>query len=152
MKFKGTGILRYDPYRGNMKRNTGWWLVLNTDPEIVRYYAKQVVMNPVAFGETRIELINPSWGSHVSIVRGEEPRDSLKHLWKKYDGKKIEFEYSYIVRRSGDTTPGCPIDHFWFLTVWCDQFNDIRRELGLKAYDDVKKEPFRYHLTIGRLR
>lgn len=152
MKFKSTGIIRYDPYRGNMKSNTDWWIVIATDADLVNYYAKQVVDNPVAFGETRIDLVAPSWGSHISIVRGEKPRDGLKHLWKKYDGEKVEFEYSHIVRRSGDTTPGFHIDHFWFVDIWCDKLNEIRRELGLKAYDTVKKAPFKYHLTIGRLR
>lgn len=150
MKFKSTGILRYNPYRGTMKGNTDWWLVVNTDAELVSYYAQQVINNPTAFGETHIDLIAPSWGSHISVIRGEEPRNSLKHLWKKYDGEKIEFEYSHIIRRGGGS--GFHIDHFWFVDVWCDKLNKFRRELGLKAYDTVKQEPFHYHLTIGRLR
>lgn len=150
MRFKSTGVLRYDPYRGSMKNNTDWWLIVNTDPEMVRYYAQQIVDNPVAFGETHIDLTAPSWGSHISVVRGEEPRDSLKHLWKKHDGEKVEFEYSHIVRRSGDTTPGFRPDQFWFLDVWCDQLNEIRRNLGLKARHDDGR-PFHYHLTVGRI-
>lgn len=149
--FKSTGILRYDPHRGTMKANTDWWMVMDTDPELARYYAAQVVANPVAFGETHIDLIAPSWGSHISVVRGEKPRDSLKHLWKKYNGEKIEFEYEINIRRSGDATPGFVLEHFWFINVWCDKLNEIRRELGLKTrYDDGR--PFHYHLTVGRIR
>ena len=151
MRLKGTGTLRYDPYRGDMKSNTDWWLIVDTDPEIVRYYAQQVMANPAAFGETKIVLLKPSWGSHISVVRGEEPRGNFKKLWKKYGSEKIKFEYSHVVRRSGDTTPSFHLDHFWFVDVWCDRLNEIRSELGLKAhYDDGR--PFHHHLTVGRIR
>lgn len=151
MKFKGTGILRYDPYRWDMKGNTDWWLVLNTDPEIVRYYAKQVVDNPTVFDETYIDLINPSWGSHISVVRGEQPRGKLTKLWKKYNGDKIEFEYSHIVRRSGDTTSGFLANQFWFIEVWCDRLHKIRSELGLPI-QSREGRPYTYHITVGRTR
>ena len=151
MRLTSTGTLRYDPYRGDMKSNTAWWLIVDTDPEIVRYYAQQVMANPAAFGETKIDLINPSWGSHISVVRGETPRSDLKKFWKKYSGEKVEFEYSHIVRRAGDTTPGHLKDYFWFVDVWCDRLNEIRSELGLKTYYDDGR-PFNNHLTVGRTR
>lgn len=150
MLFKSKGTLRYDPKRTGMKSNTKWWLVVETDPGIVFYYNHWVRNNPVFFDETRIDLKAPSWGSHISVVRGETVRPELRHLWRKYDGEQIEFEYSHAVRRSGDTTPGQRPENFFFVEVHCDRLHEIRRELGLRTYDTVRKRHFSYHITVGR--
>ena len=42
--------------------------------------------------EKWIDLCQPSWDAHISIIRGEKPPKGLEHLWKKYDGQKVEFE------------------------------------------------------------
>jgi len=142
MFFTGSGVLQYNPYRGTMKKNIDWWLVVKTDPELVRYYSYQVKKNPVYFNETYINILNPSWGSHISVVRGEEPNDKFKQFWKKYDGHIINFTYSGLVKSSQNK--------FWFLDVWCDKLNEIRSELGLKIkYDNGNL--FHYHLTIGKI-
>ena len=137
MWFKAKGVIRYDPYRGKMKSNTKWWVVVNTDQEITRYYRWWV------HRRYWIELQQPAWGSHVSIIRGEKPADHLMHLWKKYDGHWIEFEYNHNVRQSGDTTGWDRPDCFWFLDVRCEFLNQIRGELG-------RPTGWKYHLTIGR--
>lgn len=139
---KGTGVLTYDPYRGKMKGNTNWWIVVNTDDEIARYYRWWVMKR------YWVELQNPSWGAHISVLRGGKPRDEKLHLWKKYQGEKIDFTYSPVVRQSGDTTGGDRPDHFWFVDVWSGRLNEIRSELGFTTVFDNK--PIKYHLTIGR--
>lgn len=150
--FKSTGILRYDPPRGDMKRNVRNWLVLETCHGIVLYYGDYVRRNPTFWGESRIDLKMPSWGSHVSVVRGEHIRqDFYDRHWRKYEGEVVEFEYSHLVRRSGDTTPGERPENFWFLDVHCDRLMDIRRELGLRTSSPIDGRPFTSHLTIGRV-
>lgn len=139
---KGTGVLIYDPYRGKMKRNTNWWIVVNTDDEIARYYRWWVMRR------YWIDLKDPSWGAHISVLRGGKPRDEKQHLWKKYQGEKIDFAYSPNVRQSGDTTGGDRPNHFWFVDVWSDRLTEIRKELGFTTVFDGK--PIKYHMTIGR--
>ena len=136
---KSYGFIKYDPSRPGMKRRTEWWSILEVPGGIADYYRKMV--------ETRygIELCQPSWGAHVSIIRGEKPREDLMHLWKKYDGKRIEFEYSVYPRYNGDTrvlTNHTSVD-FWYLDVHAPFLTDIRKELEL-PYD------WKLHLTIGR--
>ena len=138
---KGTGVLVYDPHRPGLKSKTDWWVVVNTDDEICRYYRWWV------WRRYMIDLQKPSWGAHVSVIRGGKPSDDKMHLWKKYQGEKIAFEYSPDIRQSGDTTADRP-DFFWFLDVWCSRLNEIRAELGFTNEFDGK--PIKYHLTIGR--
>lgn len=135
--FTATGIIKYDPYRGKMKSKTDWWCVLNTDDEITRYYRWWVKKH------YWIDLCQPSWGAHVSIIRGEKPTPDLMHLWKKYDGMKVEFKYSHVVRQSGDTTGNDRPDSYWFVDVDCPFLLDIRRELK-------RPTDWKLHLTIGR--
>jgi len=131
------GTIIYDPHRGKMKSKTKWWAVVNVDREITRYY-RWWVMN-----RYWIKLHQPSWDAHVSIVRGEKPEPELMHLWKKYHGKRIEFQYKHYVRQSGDTTVWDRPDHYWFVDVNCPFLLDIRRELNRPCNWNL-------HLTIGR--
>lgn len=138
MWHKGKGIIQYDPPRGRMKTRTKWWAVVgNVDREITRYYRWWVKT------QYWIELYQPSWDAHISIIRGEEPADALKHLWKKYDGQEVQFEYSHNVRQSGDTTGYDRPDHYWFVEVRCELLNHIRDELN-------RPTGWNFHLTIGR--
>lgn len=136
---KSTGVLVYDPFRPGMK-NTDWWIILNTDEELCRYYRWWI------WRQYMVDLKNPSWGSHVSILRGAKPRADKIHFWKKYQREKIKFEYSPVVRQQVDTDGN--LGHFWFIDVWSERLNDIRDELGFKTVIDDKK--IKYHLTIGR--
>lgn len=142
MRLKGTGKIIYDPHRPGLKSKTDWWCVANTDSEICRYYRWWV------WRRYMIKLEKPAWGAHISIIRGEVPQEQFRDGWKKHHGEIIEFEYSPIVRYSGDTTGDRP-NWFWFVDVWCPKMNDIRKELGLKWRDD-NGEPFKFHITIGR--
>jgi hypothetical protein len=131
------GKLIYDPVRSGLKTKNKGWVVINADNEIARYYRWWVQK------ERWIELCQPSWGTHVSCVRGEGIRDVYQPLWKKHDGEIITFEYEHNVRRSGDTTGGDRPEWFWFVDVRCPRIDEIRAELGLRTF-------FKYHMTIGR--
>lgn len=133
MWFKTTGTIKYDPYRGTMKKRTKWWCIIEVDREIARYY-RWWVMN-----RYWINLYQPSWDAHVSIIRGEEPPDHLKNLWKKYVGQKVEVWYNHDVKQV--TKNGK--DHFWYVDAKCDLIKSIREEFNFPTN-------WGNHLTIGR--
>jgi hypothetical protein len=131
MWYTSTGKIVYDPYRGSMKHKTAWWCVLEVDPEITRYYRWWIER------EHHIHsLVVPAWDAHVSIIRGEEPREDLKHLWKKYHGQKVEFKYEHNPSRAKKS-------EFWFVEVEAPFLIDIRKEFE-KPYD------WALHLTVGK--
>ena len=133
----GTGIIKYDPYRGGMKNKTNWWAVLEVSKEITRYYRWWIQK------EKWIKLYQPSWDAHVSIIRGEKPAPHLMHLWKKYDGQRVDFKYKHHVRQSGDTTGWDRPSHYYFVEVNAPFLMDIRNELQ-------RPTDWKLHLTIGR--
>lgn len=135
---KGKGTIIYNPERGNLKKKPDWWCVIETDEEITRYYRWWTEK------ELGIKLCKPSWGSHISIIRGEKPWPDQMYLWNKYNGLEVEFEYCHNVRISGDTTGGDRPDCYYFIDVKCDIGIEIRKELNL---------PFNFglHMTIGRI-
>ena len=134
---KGTGIIRYDPRRPDMKRGTKWWAIVKVDRQITAYYRWWVKK------ELHVDLCQPSFDAHISIIRGERPPADKMELWKKYDGVEIEFEYEHNVRRSGDTTGWDRPDYYWFVTINCPLLKKIRDEFGFPSN-------WRQHLTIGR--
>lgn len=136
----GSGILIYDPPRPGMKSKTDWWIVVNTDNEICRYYRWWV------WKRYMIELNQPSWGAHISVLRGGKPQDDKLHLWKKHHGKIVTFQYSPYIRQTDRNIDG--FNYFWFIDVWSEQLNNIREELGFPILFDNK--PITYHITIGR--
>jgi hypothetical protein len=124
----GSGVINYDPYRAGMKKNHKWWAIVKVDRQITSYYRWWVKK------EYYIDLYQPSWDAHISIIRGEKPKSHLLNLWKKYDNKRIAFNYEHNVKRDG---------HFWFVEVDCPFLLQIRKEFQLPA-------TWKLHLTIGR--
>ena len=136
-RLKSSGKVVYDPNRSTMKKRTKWWCVLNVDREITRYYRWWVKR------KYHIDLCQPSWDAHVSIIRGEKPEPELMHLWKKYDGQVLNFEYSPVVYQGSGETRFQDARYFWFVDVVCPEIIDIRKELN-------RPVDFGLHLTIGR--
>lgn len=135
---KSSGTLVFDPPRKGLV--APWWCVLETDPELARYYRDWVRREYQLH-----DLLEPSWGSHVSVTRGEEPVN--KDRWAAYQGLRVEFEYVPYVRWTGDfqdtlgnNVPG----RFWFLDCWSQPLSQIRKELGLPAFDG------KFHLTVAK--
>ena len=133
----GTGKIIYDPYRPGLKHKgkDKWWVIVDVDKEITRYYRWWVKK------QFWLDLCKPSWDAHISIIRGEKPADHLLHLWKKYHGQTIEFQYSHDVRQTGIRSDRP--DHYWFVDVDAPVLNDIRTELE-------RPTGWKFHLTIGR--
>lgn len=137
MWHESIGIIKYDPPRPGLKRKRDWWAILKVDREITRYYRWWVK------NRYWIDLCQPSWDAHVSIIRGEKPDANLMHLWKKYDGRRVKFKYKHEVRQSGDTTGHNRPNHYWFVDVDAPFLIDIRKELR-------RPVDWNLHLTIGR--
>lgn len=137
MWLQSTGILRYDPPRPGLK-NSKWWCVLETSDELADYYRWFLNRQP---GLKPIHA--PTWGSHISVVRGEEPADEVKDRWGMWDGSSVGFSYRHYPRLTGDTTGDRP-GKFWFLDVKCEALKEVRRNLRLPTY-------WKFHLTVGRL-
>ena len=83
-----------------------------------------------------LEIQRPMFGTHVTIVRGDESigRDKM-HLWKKYEGQILSFNYD-----------PCSLERhwqFWSIRVESTDMCDIRAELGLRHQPN-------FHITIGR--
>ena len=134
--FKSTGKLIYDPIRYGYKKNKNWRCILTVDNDLTRYY-RWVIKKEFGF-----ILYEPSWKSHITIINGEKPL--YEKLWKKHNNRKIDFVYDINIRWSGDTTDHKYIFKYWFLDVYCAEFNSLRQELGLS-------EKSKYHITIGTL-
>lgn len=132
------GTVVYDPYRGGMKNNTNWWMVVEVPGEITDFYRSLVEKQ---YG---MKLQQPAWGPHISIIRGEKPTEDKMNLWKKIHGKKVHFEYRPYLRYNGDTQNNKhDTGTFWFIDVRCQEMVDIRAELGLP-------HDWLFHITVGR--
>ena len=132
-----TGTIVYDPFRGEMKRHTKWWCVLDVDREITRYYRWWLRR------ERHIHLEQPAWDAHISVVRGESACSRLPAIWKKYHKQKIDFTYQHGQIRSAPDKdqPGT----FYWIDVECPMLGEIRRELNLPV-------GFRFHInTFNRV-
>jgi hypothetical protein len=152
-KLTAAGYLKYDP-KHNATRHEKWWMILICNRDIIEYYKHWVLKfgtkivrsedwlghreltSPDNWGMvTRgVQVAESAWKSHVSIIKGEEPK--RKDLWGKYEGKRIVFEYDNALKTNGA---------HWWINVRSDDFCDIRTELGLSPYANA---PF--HLTIGK--
>jgi hypothetical protein len=141
--FKTTAVLRYDPWRGDMKNRTVGWCIADVDREITRYYREWLRR------ELHIHLAPPSWDAHVSVVRGERLRPDVQHLWKKYDGMKVDVIYPspgefYNVNSKLTDRAAVESGQFFIVNVDAPKLLDIRRELRLPTN-------WHLHLTFGRI-
>ena len=142
--FKGSGKLIYDPYRPGLKKKTELWSIIDVDKELTRYFRYWANKNPVYFKMKFLDLKQPSWNAHISLTRGEQLKPEVQHLWKKYHGERLDFEYDIDIRRGGDRGPSGASSNYFFVDVYCPRADEIRNELKLPYFP-------RYHLTIGRL-
>jgi len=126
--YTSTGRLIYDPHRFSMKKKNKWWCVFIVDKEITRWCRWWIKK------EYWIDLCQPSWDAHISVIRGEKPADDLKHLWKIDHGKRFEFKYSNRIVRNGN---------FWLVEVEAPKLKAIRTRFNFPTNWPL-------HLTIGR--
>lgn len=131
---RGSGIIKYDPHRAEMKRRDKWWCVVEVDKEITRYYRWWLAK------EKHIFLYQPSWDAHISIIRGEFACAKQPELWKKYHNEKVDFLYEHGNLRIGDDPRG---GKYYWIDVECPKLEMVRKEYGLPR-------GWRFHITIGR--
>jgi hypothetical protein len=135
-RFRATGRLRYSPTNnGKVIRRDGgttkWWLVIDCDPNIGRYYRELYRMDNYSVRTIQ----RPAWDAHISVIANEQPPDKFMSAWRKHEGQRIEYEYVHYAQSNGT--------YVW-LPVWCEKALDIREELGLK------RNPYhQLHLTVG---
>lgn len=128
------GTFRYAPTNNGtfLRRDGGtteWWLIIDIDPELGRYLRAEYALSRYR----TVQPQPPLWGTHVSVIRGEEPPD--KSAWKKFDGQRVEVRYEWDVTETKE--------YLW-LPVVCPAANAIRVELGLPADPTPAM-----HLTFG---
>lgn len=133
--FKGHGKVVYDPFRAQMKAKTNWWAVIEVNKEITRYYRWWLERR------YHLRLDAPAWDAHISLFRGEKPRPELMDLWKKHQGRQIQFQYGPELYKS-ESADG---RHFWLLDVVCPEYIEMRKEMK-------RPTDFPPHITIGRER
>lgn len=132
---RGSGVIKYDPYRADMKRRTNYWCIVEVDREITRYYRWWLKR------ELHVkELQQPAWDAHISIIRGEPQCKKHPELWKKYHGEKVDFLYEHGHLRSHPDPAG---GRFWWVDVECPKLALIRKEMELPV-------GWRFHITVGR--
>lgn len=78
-------------------------------------------------------VTRPMWGKHVTVVRGDE-QGFRSPNWGKYEGEMIDVFYLPELECSWK---------FWSIPVKGDGLFEIRKELGLKAFND-------FHITVAR--
>ena len=163
--FTSYGKLIYNPTMG--KRRNPWWALVECNDGMTYYYRDMVSKNRSFFTTSEewlsanklaqtpdswiikipfASVVKPAWGSHISVIRGEQP--PYPQFWEKYSGRKINFEYNAeLIYTNGR--------HWWF-TIICRELEDIRGELGLppkplffnkntNAFSELD-----FHLTFGR--
>lgn len=132
--YTSSGIIEAFPVAKSIpRRPDSWWMVLQCDEELARYY--RYLFDRRQYGLTaRWPMQPPPWGSHITIVRDEKPTKPEK--WMSWQGKRVTFTYDPQVKGN---------DEYWWLQVRCEELLDIREELGLNRFPE-----FSLHLSIGR--
>lgn len=129
---KQYGTIIYDPYRGENMKPKNQWCILQLPKDFARYY--QYFLRK----EKHLELFDPTFNAHVSIVRGEVPKNM--NAWKKYNNKRFFIEYEPEIVSFKDTKkPGS----YYCITFKSKALSELRRELGLIPHEV-------FHITIGR--
>lgn len=122
----------YDPYRPGLRKvRPGSLIVADLDFGTAAYYRWWIKKR---FG---LELQPTAFMPHITILDGKVKLDDnkFKTLWKKYQNKLIDFEYSVEVEQHWK---------FWVLPVRGKTLEGIRAEFGLNPN-------YKFHITIGRM-
>lgn len=126
------GKLRYSPKRLGDHISPNWWVVAELDDTVGKYYRK--LFQYACWGTDK--LVKPHWGSHITIVRNEEPPIDNRLLWEERAGEEIWVRIFLTPQTDG---------HTHWLPVYSEGGLNIRSELGLLRQPEV---PF--HLSFGR--
>lgn len=149
--FETSGVIRFDPDRGNMKKRTEWWCVIELDDsELADYYRWFVDRNWCDADSSKIKrryLKSPHM-THISLVRGEKPTQNV-HLWGKHLADvRVTFRYNNQIRQTSNAYYANEPDKFWFIDTEWEPYVGFRKTFGLPW--EYKNKPFRSHMTIAR--
>lgn len=127
--YKLQGTLIYEPQRPNLKKTFKAKTLIVQLPfddlaNLYRWFVKQ------KYG---FHLLPPMWGTHVTVVRGDEKLPKPE-AWKKYAGESVDIEVVPHLYKVWD---------FWAMPVRSQRLYELRDELGLEVFHEM-------HLTIGR--
>lgn len=126
---KGVGTLRYS------SRATHW-VILDIEDDLTNYYRSLI--------PAHMPTQKPRYSAHCTVVRAGKEIPLKLENWGKYEGKKIEFNYSPYVNVS---------DVYYWLNVYCDKLSEIRSELGLSPKSRWTLPPEGrhqcFHITIA---
>lgn len=127
--FRSLGTLVYDPKLKSGSPSGAWWLIVECCRDLLAYYFATAGR---LYGG-RCTLLRPAWGSHVTVVRGEEPPNKAE--WGYRGGAEVQFDHSPELQTD---------DAYWWLTVRCDELAAVRKRLGLRPVPEVG-----FHLTVA---
>lgn len=161
--FQTTGRIVFDPDRGDMKRRTHEWVVLELDRGLTAYYRWFFRQHwyEIDRGGRRRPIYQPSWDAHISVVRGERahwaPKKDQEEMWwfahKRWHGQHVPVYYTNHIRQTGDVQhdprENRP-DNFWFVEAWSECVLGIRNMLMLPTSDSRTGRAYSNHITIGR--
>lgn len=129
--FDTFGRIKYSPKRLGDHVSPNWWVILEADAEIGRYYRKLY-----RYFTYNCELIQrPPWFVHCTIVRNEEPPKDRQTYWERWAGRELWLRVYLRPETDGF--------HLW-LPVYCPGGEVLRTELGLS-----KEGSCPFHLTLG---
>ena len=145
--FKSKGKIIYDPKR-NMDKDVKWWCVLEFEKDLDDYLRWVLDREWSKFDASTIKrrYHRPPHKSHISIIRGEVPRQNKGSWGDLYRGKTLEFEYDLNISH----TKGFKneIGEFFFVKATFPEYNKVRAHYGLETEKDGV--PFRGHITFAR--
>lgn len=131
MNHESIGTLRYSPKLLGDHASEKWWAILDCDPAIGTYYRELYWLDHYKCDT----LQRPSWDSHITVVRNEEPCQERKRFWEAHAGEIIKFQIVPGVRDNGE---------YYWVDVICPRLQEIRLELGLPAMSLID-----FHLSVG---
>jgi len=105
------------------------WAYLECCAELGRYYRFAARFLDPQF----IRLMKPAWGTHVTVIRREVPKNETK-MWGR-NKSVVTFQYEAPVRSNNK--------HVW-LDVDCEEILDFRESVGLP-----RNPEFKLHCTVG---
>lgn len=145
---KSTGKIIYDPHR-NMDRDTKWWCVLELQNDELPKYLRSILDTEwwtYDSSKKKRGYHKPPHKAHISVIRGETPRENRKN-WKKFlANKTLTFEYSLDIQQTAGFKN--EVGEFWFVKTVFPEFNVIRNHFGLDT--ERNGRPFSGHLTFAR--
>lgn len=131
--FKSSGRIVAGSSLESFTKARPWWMILQCDPGIMEYYRWWIHNHQRdVWGRQVYKTCPPLARSHISIVRGEAPKD--QKVWNELIGRRFEFKYNNKLETNGK---------HWWVYVDAPELLEVRRNLGLRP------PKYQFHLTVA---